>query len=233
MIEAVSLSKRYGRFLAVDGVSFKIERGEIVGLLGPNGAGKTTTIRILTGAMPSTSGGAFINQVDLEKNPIEAKRKIGYLPENVPLYPELTPTETLELIAGLHALPEEGIKERIEAILKTTGCLEVRGRPVAHLSKGYRQRLGMAIALLPDPEVVILDEPMIGLDPQQIVEFRDLIRGLRPNRAILLSSHILQDVTAICDRILIIHRGRIASDRKIAGLSTPELEAFFLDAISH
>ena len=231
MIEATGLTKKYGPLTAIDNVSFRINPGEVAGLLGPNGAGKTTTMRILTGFMPPTEGVVRIAGVDILDEPIAAKKKLGYLPESPPLYPELTVEESLRFVAGLQGM--KNIGARLEEVMTQTGIDGVRHRLVRNISKGYRQRVGIAQALIHNPSVLILDEPTIGLDPKQILELRDLIRSLREGRAILLSSHILQEITSLCDRILIIHRGKIVAERSRNGLTTEALEALFLDAVAH
>jgi len=216
MIEASSLTKRYGSQLAVQNLSFKIhlgEVGEVVGLLGLNGAGKTTTMRMLTGYLTPTSGQVRVAGFDLKKNPYEAKKNLGYLPENPPLYPELTVEETLSFVAGIHSLPKNKIPELIDKALIKTGLTEVRKRLVGNISKGYRQRLGIAQAILHEPPFLILDEPTVGLDPKQIIEIRQLIQNLKGESAILLSSHILQEVSLLADRVMIIHHGKLVYDQ--------------------
>jgi len=230
MIEATELTKHYGPIPAIEKVTFSVKAGEVVGLLGPNGAGKTTTLRILTGYMPPSSGHVLIGGIDLLKDPIGAKKKIGYLPETPPLYPELTVEETLRFVAGIHQVKQA--EKRIEELLRRIGLIEVRRRLVAHISKGYRQRLGIAQALIHDPQVLILDEPTIGLDPKQILEIRSLLAELKGRQAIILSSHILQEVTAICDRVVIINRGRIVADGTLAELAGKTQKKRYLVTVS-
>ncbi|MGB6553837.1 MAG: ATP-binding cassette domain-containing protein, partial [Candidatus Binataceae bacterium] len=194
MIEVQGLTKYFGSTRAVNHVSFKVEKGEIIGLLGPNGSGKTTIMRILTGFFPATSGRAFIGGIDVAEHSIETRRKIGYLPENMVLYPDLTVTALLEFAARVRGLDARTTRERIEFSIKTCGLHEVRHKLIGKLSKGYRQRVGIAQAVLPDPEVLILDEPTVGLDPRQVVEIRELIRSLAGRSTVLLSTHILPEV---------------------------------------
>ncbi|QQR81892.1 MAG: ABC transporter ATP-binding protein [Deltaproteobacteria bacterium] len=217
MIEASGLTKRYDSILAVDNLSFQIYPGEVVGLLGPNGAGKTTTMRMLTGFLTPSAGEVKISGFDLLENPQEAKKKIGYLPENPPLYPELTVQETLEFSLGLR---EEVQKEKIEKALERTALQDVRHRLVGNISKGFRQRVGIAQAIVHEPPFLILDEPTTGLDPKQIVEIRELIQNLKGSVAILHSSHILQEISQVCDRVMIIHKGKLVANGKIADLTS-------------
>lgn len=224
MLEAISIGKKYANFVALEGASFQIRPGEIVGLLGPNGAGKTTTLRILTGFMPPTSGRVVVAGHDLLEEPREAKRVLGYLPETPPLYPELTVQETLSFAAQLRPIPKSDRKSKISSALEKTNLTDMQHRIVGRLSKGYRQRLGIAQAILHDPPFLILDEPTIGLDPKQILEIREVITELGRgggNTAILLSSHILQEVTNLCGRVIILHRGHIVADGKISDLTGP------------
>ncbi|MBI1909607.1 MAG: ABC transporter ATP-binding protein [Deltaproteobacteria bacterium] len=219
MIEAIEITKDYGSLRAVDRVSFSVPKGQIVGLLGPNGAGKTTTMRILTGYMPPTSGTAKIAGFDLFEATDEAKRRVGYLPETPPLYPEMTVLESLNFVGGLMGIPKKGRKEKVERAMERVGLAEVRRRLVGHISKGFRQRVGLAQALVHDPPVLILDEPTIGLDPKQILEIRGLIQKLAGEKTVILSSHILQEIQTLCERVVIIHHGRIVADDSIAKLS--------------
>jgi ABC-2 type transport system ATP-binding protein len=212
MIEVSSLSKRYGSRDAVVDLSFQIPAGQIVGILGPNGAGKTTTLRMLTGYLPPTSGAARVAGHDILADSMRARERIGYLPESVPLYRDLTVTSYLDLVATLKGMPRVGRRERIGAIVESCGLTEVYTRRIGALSRGYRQRTGLAQALVNDPDVLFLDEPTVGLDPRQIVEIRELIRGLAGKRTIMLSTHILPEVGHLCQRVLIIHRGRLVSD---------------------
>ena len=211
MIEVQGLTKYFGSTRAVNHVSFKVEKGEIIGLLGPNGSGKTTIMRILTGFFPATSGRAFIGGIDVAEHSIETRRKIGYLPENMVLYPDLTVTALLEFAARVRGLDAKTTRERIEFSIRTCGLHEVRHKLIGKLSKGYRQRVGIAQAVLPDPEVLILDEPTVGLDPRQVVEIRELIRSLAGRSTVLLSTHILPEVNMTCRRVVIIDRGNIVA----------------------
>ncbi len=214
MIEVQHLTKRYGPFTAVDDVSFRAEKGEILGLLGPNGAGKTTTMRVLTGYMPATEGTATVAGHDVFADPIEAKRKTGYLPETPPLYPDMTVREYLTFVAKLKlpaAVSKAERASRIDGVMEKTHIVDMANRHCSKLSKGYKQRVGIAQALIHDPEVLILDEPTAGLDPKQIIETRDLIRGLAGNHTIVLSTHILPEVSQTCQRVVIINRGRVVA----------------------
>ena len=211
MIEVQGLTKFFGSTLAVNHVSFKVEKGEIIGLLGPNGSGKTTIMRILTGFFPATSGRALIGGIDVAEHSIETRRKIGYLPENMVLYPDLTVTALLEFAARVRGLDAKTTRERIEFSIRICGLQEVRHKLIGKLSKGYRQRVGIAQAMLADPEVLILDEPTVGLDPRQVVEIRELIRSLAGRSTVLLSTHILPEVTMTCRRVVIIDKGSIVA----------------------
>ena len=211
MIEVQHLTKRYGRVTAVDDVSFRVERGEILGFLGPNGAGKTTTMRILTGYMPATEGRATVAGYDIFDKPIEAKRRIGYLPETPPLYPDMTVREYLDFVARIKGVPPKEKNERVATVMQRTHVADMANRHCAKLSKGYKQRVGLAQALIHNPEVLILDEPTAGLDPKQIIETRDLIRGLAGDHTIVISTHILPEVAQTCQRVVIINKGRVAA----------------------
>ena len=213
MIQVEGVTKRYGPKTAVSNISFEVERGEIVGFLGPNGAGKTTTMRILTGFLPPTLGTASVAGFDVGKSPIEVKRRIGYLPESPPLYPEMEVGDYLRFVAAIKRIPKKEIPRRVDAVLERTATGAVRDLLVGKLSKGYRQRVGLAQALIHGPEVLVLDEPTSGLDPKQIIEVRSLIRSLAGEHTILLSTHILPEVAGTCGRVIIINEGRIeASD---------------------
>jgi len=210
MIDVQELTKIYGPRTAVDGLSFQVEKGEIVGFLGPNGAGKTTTMRMLTGYLPPSEGRATVAGFDTFKQSLEARRHIGYLPETVPLYPEMTVADYLDFMAALRKVPK-----RSEAIQRAMEAIHIEDRAhqnIGKLSKGYRQRVGLAQAIVHDPDVLILDEPTIGLDPRQIIEVRELIKGLAGQHTILLSTHILPEVEQICTRVLIIHRGKLVAE---------------------
>ena len=211
MIDVQHVTKRYGQFAALKDISFSIQKGEIVAFLGPNGAGKTTTMRILTGFMPPTSGAVHIAGFDCLEKPWEVKKHIGYLPESPPLYLELTVKEYLTFVGRIKRLGPEELQERMEIIIRQTGLSEVQGRVIGHLSRGYRQRVGLAQALLHNPPVLILDEPTTGLDPNQIIEIRDLIKSLAGSHTIILSTHLLAEATAICQKVIIIHHGQIVA----------------------
>ena len=216
MIEVQHLTKRYGPVTAVDDVSFKAERGEILGFLGPNGAGKTTTMRVLTGYMPASDGKAIVAGYDVLDNPIEAKRRTGYLPETPPLYPDMTVVDYLTFCAKIKGVPRSERTSRVRTVMDRTHVADMASRHCAKLSKGYRQRVGLAQALLHNPDVLILDEPTAGLDPKQIIETRQLIKGLGGDHTIILSTHILPEVSQTCNRIVIINRGRVVA------VDTPE-----------
>jgi len=209
MIEVEHLTKYYGSVRGIEDVSFKVEKGEIVGFLGPNGSGKSTTMRILTCVFPPTEGKAMVAGLDVLKNPLEVKRKIGYLPESVPLYPDMRVDAYLNFVAEAKGVTKGIRKRHIADVMEECGIRDVAHRLVGNLSKGFRQRVGIAQALIHDPEVLILDEPTIGLDPQQTIEMRELIKGLKGERTIILSSHILPEVSITCERVIIIHEGRI------------------------
>lgn len=213
MIEIINLTKKYGKKRAVDNVSFKVEKGEILGFLGPNGAGKTTTMNIITGYLSSTEGKVTIDGLDVLKHPEEVKRKIGYLPEHPPLYVDMTVIDFLNFVYDLKKIKTESKSEHIADVMEKVKITDVSHRLIKNLSKGYKQRVGLAQALLGDPEILILDEPTVGLDPKQINEIRNVIKELGRQRTIILSSHILPEVSAICERVIIINNGRlVASD---------------------
>jgi ABC-2 type transport system ATP-binding protein len=216
-IEVKNLLKVYGEQKAVNNISFKINKGEIVGFLGPNGAGKSTTMKIITGYLQKTSGEAFVTGINVANDPLEVKKKIGYLPEANALYYEMYTREYLSFIAGLHHLNGKS-KRRIEEIIQLTGLTIESKKKIGQLSKGYKQRVGLAAALIHEPEVLILDEPTSGLDPNQIVEIREVIKQQGKNKTVLFSSHILQEVEAICDRVIIINKGEIVADDKLSNL---------------
>jgi ABC-2 type transport system ATP-binding protein len=211
VIEVQHLTKRYGPLTAVDDVSFKAERGEILGFLGPNGAGKTTTMRVLTGYMPPTDGKAIVAGYDVLEQPIEAKQRTGYLPETPPLYPDMTVADYLSFCARIKRVPRSERVSRIQTSMERTKIVDVAKRHCGKLSKGYRQRVGLAQALLHNPEVLILDEPTAGLDPKQIIETRRLIKELGGDHTIILSTHILPEVSQTCNRIVIINRGKVVA----------------------
>jgi len=216
MIRADDLAKHYGSFAAVEGVSFSIRRGQVVAFLGPNGAGKSTTMKMLTGFIAPTRGRAEIAGIDVAKNRIAAASKIGYLPENGPLYHDMTPLSLLRFFGSARGMGAERLGARIDRVVKLCSLGGVIEKPIGKLSRGYRQRVGMAQALLHEPEVLILDEPTSGLDPNQIHQVRELIRELGRSNTILLSTHILQEVEAVADAVIFIHDGRIVFDGSIA-----------------
>ena len=215
-IEVRSLSRLYGEQKAIDEISFSVQRGEIVGFLGPNGAGKSTTMKILTGCLKASAGQAFLNGIDVEKNPVQTKKITGYLPESNPLYTDMYIREYLSFVADIHHIPQK--KKQIADTIRTVGLEPEAGKKISQLSKGYRQRVGLGAALLHKPDVLILDEPTTGLDPNQIVEIRDVIRNYGKDRTVLFSSHILQEVEAICDRDIIINKGKIIADNRLDSL---------------
>jgi ABC-2 type transport system ATP-binding protein len=217
-LAAVGLSRRYGNDLAVDNISMELKRGEIVGLLGPNGAGKTTTMKMITGNLAPSAGSVTVCGIDLIDKPTLAKSRIGYLPEIPPLYKELRVNEYLRLAGRLHRLPKSVLGEAVERAKRRTGLPEMGQRLIGSLSKGYQQRVGIAQAIIHNPDVVILDEPTVGLDPNQIREIRSLIRELGNEHSVILSTHILPEVEAICDRVQILHRGKVVFADAISGL---------------
>ena len=218
MIEVEELRKHFGATRAVDGVSFRVGRGEIIGLLGPNGSGKTTIMRILTGFFPPTSGRARIGGLDVETHSLEVRQKVGYMPENTVLYPDMPVQRFLAFCAEVKGLRGRAARDRVERMIEDVGLAEVRRKEIGKCSKGYRQRVGIAQALIHEPEVLILDEPTVGLDPQQVVEIRELIRALRGRTTILLSTHILPEVSVTCDRVIIMHRGHVLAEDTAEGL---------------
>ena len=216
MIEVQHLTKRYGPTTAVDDVSFRVERGEVLGFLGPNGAGKTTTMRVLTGYMPPSEGKAIVAGYDVMAQPIEAKRRTGYLPETPPLYPEMTVRDYLSFVARIKGVPRADRKSRVNAAMERTRITDMANRHCSKLSKGYRQRVGLAQAIMHNPDVLILDEPTAGLDPKQINETRQLIKDLGGDHTVILSTHILPEVSQTCHRVVIINKGRVVA------VDTPE-----------
>ena len=217
--------KTYGSFRALDGINFEVEPGEIVGFLGPNGAGKTTTMKILTSFMAATEGEASVAGIDVHENPEAVRRRTGYLPENVPLYEEMLVYDYLNFIAEVRGVERKRRPQRIKRVVELTGLEDVVHREIFELSKGYRQRVGLAQALIHEPEVIILDEPTTGLDPNQIVEIRDVITGIGEEKTIILSTHILQEVSAVCDRVIIINEGEIVADDTLEGLEEAVAES--------
>ena len=211
MIELKNVTKKYGSFTAVDNISFKIEEGEIVGLLGPNGAGKSTTMNMITGFIQPTEGQILINDVDALKKPQKAKKNIGYMPESTPLYMDLTPKEFLKYMAELKMVPKKERKQNVMDVIQKTGLEEVQNKIIKNLSRGYKQRVSLAGSLVGNPKVLILDEPTVGLDPKQITEIRSMIKTLGKEHTIILSSHILSEVSQICEKVIIINKGKIVA----------------------
>jgi ABC-2 type transport system ATP-binding protein len=232
MIEVESLTKRYGRTTAVDGVSFRVEKGEVLGFLGPNGAGKTTTMRILTCYLPPTEGTARVAGYDVFAQPIEVKRRVGYLPETPPLYPDMSVRSYLDFCARIKGVPAKERRTRVGDAVEKCRVGDVERTLIGKLSKGYRQRVGLAQAILHNPDVLILDEPTAGLDPKQIIETRELIRGLAGTHTVILSTHILPEVSMTCGRVLIINKGRVVAEdtpqnltRRLRGAGSLRVEA--------
>jgi ABC-2 type transport system ATP-binding protein len=231
MIEVENLTKRYGRHTAVDGISFRVHKGEILGFLGPNGAGKTTTMRILTCYLPPTDGTARVAGFDVFEQPLEVKRRVGYTPETPPLYPDMDVGSFLDFCAKIKGVPGKDRKTKIAEVMEKTRIADVRATLIGRLSKGYRQRVGLAQALLHNPDVLILDEPTAGLDPKQIIETRELIKGLGGEHTIVLSTHILPEVSMTCGRVVIINKGRVVAEdtpenltHRLQGAATVRLE---------
>jgi ABC-2 type transport system ATP-binding protein len=219
MIEIQNLTKDYGSHRAIDGLNFSIQKGEVVGFLGPNGAGKSTTMKIITGFMAPSSGVAKVAGFDVFEHPLEVKKRIGYLPETPPVYLDMFVKDYLVYVARLKGVPADKIQKNVDYALQKTNLGSVQKRLIGNLSKGFRQRVGIAQALVSDPEVLILDEPTVGLDPKQVAEIRDLIKELRGQHTIILSTHILPEVEATCERIIIIHQGKIVAQESLANLS--------------
>lgn len=224
-IEIQNITKNYGTQKALDNISFSINKGEIVGFLGPNGAGKSTTMKILNGFLKASEGDVFVNEIDVAKNPIEAQKYIGYLPEHNPLYLEMYVREYLLFCAAIHKVAKSNVKDIIEKV----GLTSEAHKKIKQLSKGYRQRVGLASAMLHNPEVLILDEPTTGLDPNQLVEIRNLIKEIGADKTVLFSTHIMQEVEAICDRVIIINKGIIVADKQIDELKNVNLESLFME----
>jgi ABC-2 type transport system ATP-binding protein len=218
MIEVKGLTRRYGATLALDDVSFAVRAGDVVGFLGPNGAGKSTTMKILTGSLAPSAGRAVVAGCDLLDDPLGVRSRVGYMPEHVVLYDDQSVESLLAFVAELKHVPAGRVADAVDEVVAATGLAHMRRRLVGNLSHGYRKRAGLAQALIGDPEVLILDEPTSGLDPHQIVEIRELIRGFRGERTVLLSSHILSEVSTICERVLILDRGRLVAEEDAAGL---------------
>ena len=215
MVEVSRLTKYYGDFCAIQNVSFTAQRGEILGLLGPNGAGKTTTMRIITGFIPATEGTVSVEGFDVFKESHEVRRRIGYLPENPPLYNDMTVSAYLKFVGRIKGVSSKEISSALNAVLERCSLTEVAGRLVGRLSKGYRQRVGLAQALIHSPAVLILDEPTLGLDPRQIIEIRNLIRELSGDRTVILSTHILPEVSQLCNKVVIINEGRVVVETNL------------------
>lgn len=236
MIEIEKLSKRYRDLVAVNDISFNVAKGEIVGFLGPNGAGKSTTMKIITGFLPASGGTVKVAGVDVFEDPMTVRKSIGYLPEIPPVYPELTVSEYLRFVAKLKKIPKANLQSEIDRVIERLSLETVHRRLIRNLSKGYQQRTGFAQALLGNPPVLILDEPTVGLDPRQIGEVRELIKELSGDHTVILSTHILQEVVATCERVVIINRGQIVADNTLANLvaehadksSAQSLEQIFL-----
>jgi ABC-2 type transport system ATP-binding protein len=225
MIEVQNLTKRYRDRMAIEGLSFTVNEGEILGFLGPNGAGKSTTMKILTGFLPPSAGTARVAGFDVFEQPLEVKRRIGYLPETPPLYPEMTVRGYLKFVAALKRLPGRGLKAEVERVAGLTGVTDVMDRVIQNLSKGYKQRVGIAQALLGSPPVIILDEPTEGLDPSQRAEVRSLIKSLAGKHTLILSTHILPEVTMTCEKVLIINQGKMVAYDEIRKLATTHGQA--------
>lgn len=218
MIQVEGLSKRYARHIAVDNISFSVDKGDIVGFLGPNGAGKTTTMRILTCFMPPTEGKASVAGFDVFEKPFEVKKRIGYLPESPPVYPEMTIADYLAFVAGIKNVPSRDLKRRVNEVAERCAIGDVKNKLIGKLSKGYRQRVGLAQAIIHNPDVLILDEPTSGLDPKQIIETRELIRSLAGEHTIILSTHILTEVETTCQKVIIINKGKVVATDSVARL---------------
>src|SRR5947209_1015435 len=227
MIEVQDLTKRYGPTVAVSGVSFEAQKGEVLGFLGPNGAGKTTTMRVITGYLPPSSGKVRVAGYDVVEEPLEAKRRTGYLPELPPVYPDMTVVEYLAFVARIKGVPRREIKKRIAETSERVAITDVQARQIGQLSKGYRQRVGLAQALIHNPEVLVLDEPTAGLDPKQIIETRELIKNLAGQHTVVLSTHILPEVSRTCQRVVVINTGKVVAEgspdeltRRLQGFET-------------
>ncbi|MBP9002667.1 MAG: ATP-binding cassette domain-containing protein [Candidatus Hydrogenedentes bacterium] len=234
MIEVLDLTKNYGHLRAVDGVSFTIPAGRITGFLGPNGAGKSTTMRVITGFTPASGGRVQVAGFDVAREPLEVKRRVGYLPEHVPLYEEMTVRGFLGFVAGIKGIARGERRSEVDRVMDRCGLTVMAHRIIGNLSKGYRQRVGLAQALLGNPPVLILDEPTVGLDPRQIAEVRAMIRAFGGEHTVLLSTHILPEVSMVCDGVIIIHRGRVVYDGPVpdAGKGGASLEELFMRAVA-
>ncbi len=236
MIEVSGLSKRYGAIVALDNASFSVGEREIVGFLGPNGAGKSTAMRILTGFFPATSGTARVAGYEVHSDPIEVKRRVGYMPERVPLYDEMVVSGFLRYVAEVKGVPRAARRAEVDRVIARCALTEMSKRLIGNLSKGYRQRVGLAQALIGSPPVLILDEPTVGLDPRQIVDIRQMIKELGADHTILLSTHILPEVAMVCERVIIINQGRIVTQDRMDRLTGPDrgksLEEVFIEAVA-
>lgn len=219
MIELKNVTKKFSNKTAVSGVSFEVKKGEIIGFLGPNAAGKTTTMRMITGFFPPTEGEVIVAGIDMSKDPLAAKAKIGYMPENVPLYKEMDVYSYLKFIAGIKGVNKDEIESKVQKCMEETGITDVMRSVIAKLSKGYKQRVGLAQAIINDPEVLVLDEPTVGLDPKQIREIRNLIKNMKGQRTIILSTHILPEVAMTCDRVIVINEGKIIAQDEVKNLT--------------
>ncbi len=224
-IEIFNIRKRYGNQVVLPSLSMSVGGGEIVGFLGPNGAGKSTTMKIITGFVVPDSGSVSVCGVDMLKNPIEAKRRIGYLPEHNPLYPDMYVREYLDFVAGVYKIPSR--RARVDEVIEQVGLTSEYKKTINSLSKGYRQRTGLAAAIVHNPDVLILDEPTTGLDPNQIIEIRELIKNFGKERTVLFSTHIMQEVEAVCDRFVILNKGTIMTDKKVSDIEKGSLENLF------
>lgn len=231
IVEVSHLTKKYGKHTALEDISFCVEEGQIYGFLGPNGAGKSTTMNIMTGYLAATDGEVLISGHDIMREPEEAKRHIGYLPEVPPVYPDMSVSEYLKFAAELKGIPKADRKQKIAEVMELTRVSEVSERLIKNLSKGYRQRVGLAQAVLGEPDVIILDEPMNGLDPRQIIEMRDLIKDLGRRHTVILSSHILSEISAVCDHIMIISGGKLVASDSAEGLQGRLRSSFVLEAV--
>ena len=227
MIEVMNLTKRYGPTLAVSDVSFEVQKGEVLGFLGPNGAGKTTTMRVITGYLPASEGHVRVAGFDVQDSPLEAKKRTGYLPENPPVYPDMTVREYLSFVARIKGVVSRDVKKRVDEVSEKCSVTDVRDRQIGKLSKGYRQRVGLAQALIHNPDVLVLDEPTAGLDPKQIIETRELIKSLAGQHTVVLSTHILPEVSKTCQRVVVINAGKIVAvgtpdelTRRLTGFET-------------
>ncbi len=235
MIDVDGLTKYYGSIAAIDGVSFHVGKGEIMGFLGPNGAGKSTTMRVLTGFAPASKGSAKVDGYEVHEQPIEVKRRVGYLPENVPLYEEMVVRAFLSYVAEVKGIGRSKRRAEVDRVMEHCGLTAMGNRIIGHLSKGYRQRVGLAQALVGNPPVLVLDEPTVGLDPRQIIEIRNMIRELGREHTVLLSTHILPEVSMVCDRVIIINQGRIAAEDTMENLTragSRTLEEVFMEVVA-